>query len=71
MLTKVDFVVKKIHITIKYAFHLAVRNVERQIISNFVTGVQMFQPIYKQRCLELLFFVIMDFALLGHSNFSR
>ena len=44
MLTKIDFVVKKIHITIKYAFHFAVRNVERQIVSRFVTGVQMFQP---------------------------
>ena len=39
MLTKIDFVVNKIHITIKYAFHFAVRNVERQIVSRFVTGV--------------------------------
>ena len=71
MLTKIDFVVKKIHITIKYAFHLAVRNVEQQIVSRFVTRVQMFKPIYNQSCLKLLSFVIMDFALLGHSNFPR
>ena len=71
MLTKIDFVVKKIHITIKYGFHLAVRNVERQIVSRFVTGVQMFQPIYNQSCLELPSLVIIDFALLGHSNSPR
>ena len=41
MLTKIDFVVKK-HITIKYAFHLVVRNVERQIVSRFVTGCRCF-----------------------------
>ena len=69
MLTKIDFVVKKIHITIKNEFHFDVRSVERQIISRFVTGVLMFQPIYDQSCLELLSFVILDFALLGHSNF--
>ena len=66
MLTKIDFVVKKVHITIKYAFHFAVRNVERQNVSRFVTGVLIFQPIYNQSCLELLSFVILDFALLGH-----
>ena len=71
MLTKISFVVKKIHITIKYAFHFAVPNVERQIVSCFVTGVLMFQPIYNQSCLELLSFIILDFALLGHSNFPR
>ena len=71
MLTKIDYVVKKIHITIKYAFHFAVRNVERQLVSRFVTGVLMFQPICNQSCLELLSFVILDFALLGHSNFPR
>ena len=72
MLTKIDFVVKKKkHITIKYAFHLAVRNVERQIVTRFVTGVQMFQPINNQSCLKLLSFVIMDFALLDHSNFPQ
>ena len=58
MLTKIDFVVKKIHITIKYAFHFAVRNVERQIISRFVTGMLMFQPIYNQSCLDFGFCVI-------------
>ena len=41
MLTKIDFVVN-IHITIKRAFHLAVRNVERQIVSRFVTGCRCF-----------------------------
>ena len=46
MLTQIDFVVKKIHTYIKYAFHLAVHNVERQIVSHVVTGVQIFQPIY-------------------------
>ena len=66
MLTKVDFVVKKIHIIIKHAFHFAVRNVEQQNVSRFVTGVLMFQPIYNQSCLELLSFVILDFVLLGH-----
>ena len=71
MLTKIDLVVKKINITIKYAFHLAVRNVERQIVSRFVRGVPMFQPIYNQSCLQLLSFVIMDFALLDHSNFPQ
>ena len=71
MLTKIDFVVKKIHITIKYAFHFAVRNVERHIISRFVTGVLMFQPMYNQSCLELLSFTILDFELLGHSNFPQ
>ena len=71
MLTKIVFVVKKMHITIKDAFHFAVRNVERQIGSRFVTGVLMFQPTYNQSCLELLSFVILDFALLGHSNFPR
>ena len=58
---------------LKYAFHFAVRNVERQIVSHFVTEVLMFQPInmYNQSCLELLSFVILDFALLSHSNFPR
>ena len=38
---------KKIHTYIKYAlFYLAVRNVERKIVSHVVTGVQIFQPIY-------------------------
>ena len=47
MLTQIDFVVKKLNTYIKYAlFHLAVRNVERQIVSYVVTGVQIFQPIY-------------------------
>ena len=46
MLTQIDFVVKKkIHTYIKYAFHLAVHNDERQIVSHVVTGVQIFQPI--------------------------
>ena len=71
MLTKIDFVVKKICITVKYAFHFAVLNVEQQIVSRFVPMVLMFQPIYNQSCLELLSFVILDFALLGHSNFPR
>ena len=57
----------------KYAFRFAVRNVERQIISRFVRGggVLMFQPIYNKSCLELLSFVILDCALLGHSNFKQ
>ena len=46
MLTKIEFVVKTLHVTIKYTFYLAVRNVERQIVSCFVTGVQVLQPIY-------------------------
>ena len=71
MLTKTNFVVKKIHIAIKDAFHFAVRNVERQIIPHFVTGVLMFQPIHNHSCLELLSFVVLDFALLGHSNFPQ
>ena len=71
MLTKIDFVVKQIHITIKYAFDFAVRNVERQIVSRLVTGVRIFQPIYSQSCLEMQSFVIWDFALLCHSNFPR
>ena len=30
---------KKLHFTTRYAFYLSVRNVERQIVSRFVTGV--------------------------------
>ena len=41
-------VVKTLHITIRYTFYLAVRNVELQIVSRFVTGVPMFEPIYNQ-----------------------
>ena len=37
-----------LHITIKYTFDLAVRNVERQIVSRFVMAVHMFQPRYYQ-----------------------
>ena len=63
MLTQIDFVVKKLHTYIKYAFHLAVRNVERQIVSRVVTGVQIFQPIYIAKaawncCLLLLWFCV-------------
>ena len=36
------------------SFNLAVRNVERQIMSSFVKGVQMFQPKYYQSWLQLL-----------------
>ena len=64
MLTKIDFVVKK-HITIKYAFHLAVCNVERQIVSRFVTGVQMFHPIYNQKLLGIAVFCYYDFCVIG------
>ena len=31
-------IVTKLHVTIKYAFYLAVGNVERQIVSSFVKG---------------------------------
>ena len=31
-------IVTKLHVTIKYAFYLAVGNVERQIVSCFVKG---------------------------------
>ena len=71
MLTIIDFVVKNIHITIKDAFYFAVRNVEQHIVSRFVTAVLMCQPIYNQSCVELLYFVILDCALLGHSNFPQ
>ena len=36
----------RLHVTIEYAFDLAVRNVERINVSHFVTGVHMFQPRY-------------------------
>ena len=64
------FCCEKKHITIKHAFHFAVRNVKRQILSCFVTGVLMFHSINNQSCLELLSFVILDIALLGHSNLT-
>ena len=70
MLTKIDFVVTKIHITIKYAFHFSVHNVERQIISRFVTGLLMFQPIYNQSCLDccLLLFWILRYWVIQTSH---
>ena len=36
----------RLHVTIEYTFDLAVRNVERLIVSRFVTGVHMSQLKY-------------------------
>ena len=73
MLTQIDFDVKKLHTYIKYAFHLAVRNVERQIVSRVVTGVQIFQPIYITKaawncCLLLLWILRYWVTQTSHSE---
>ena len=34
-------VVNKLHVTMKYTFYLAVRNVDRQIVSRFVRGADI------------------------------
>ena len=61
MLTQIDFVGKKLHTYIKYAFHLAVRNVERQIVSRVVTGVQIFQP----KLIGIAVFCYYGFCVIG------
>ena len=57
----------KLHITIEYAFYLAVRNVERQIVSRFVMGVQMFQSMIGIADLSYGFYLIGSLKLLMFS----
>ena len=71
MLTKNRFLMNKSHVDIKCTFYLDVRNVRRQIFTSFVRGVVMIQHRFYENRLELLIFDIMDFAEVGHGNYSR